>query len=245
MLTAILDELVTANRILANEDVVDSFGHVSIRHPEQPDIYIMSRARAPECIEVEDLIQFTLDGEPINAKGRDVYTERFIHGAIYERRPDITAVVHNHSPSVIPFSVTGSQLRPLLHMSASMGIDVPIWDSRDNFGDTTLLVSNIAMGIDLAESLGNKRAALMRGHGSVIIGQSLREVVFSSIYMEVNANLQIKAKSLNNDITFLSDGEVEAILKRRGSYTFERAWESWCRRADRVYNPPPSEYSTD
>ena len=238
LLEASLEELVTANRILAKQGVVDSFGHISIRHPENPNLYIMSRSRAPECIEVSDLIEFKLEGDPIDTRGMDPYAERHIHGSIYEARPEITAVVHNHSPNVIPYGVTGTALRPLLHMCAGMGSYVPIWDSRTNFGDTTLLVSNMAMGRDLAKSLGSNRAALMRGHGCVVIGQSVREVVFSSIYLELNAELQFKASMLGT-ITFLSEGEVDAIIKRRGPYTYERAWESWCRRAERLYEAAP------
>jgi len=232
-----LDELVTANHILAAEGVVDSFGHISIRHPENPERYIMSRSRAPECIETADLMEFSLDGVPVDPQGRDPYAERAIHGAIYEARSEINSVVHNHSPNVIPYGVTGTRLRPLLHMAAGMGTDVPIWDSHTHFGDTTLLVTTMEMGRDLATMLGNKRAALMRGHGCVVVGRTVREVVFSSIYLEMNAELQFKAAMLG-DITFLSDGEVDAILKRRGSYTFERAWERWCRRAGRAYVPP-------
>ena len=238
LLDSALDELVTANHILANEGVVDSFGHISIRHPDKPGHYIMSRARAPECIEVDDLMEFTLEGEPVDPRGRDPYAERAIHGAVYEARPDVHAVVHNHSPNVIPYGVTGTCLKPLLHMAAGMGSEVPIWDSRTKFGDTTLLVTTMEMGRDLVKMLGGKRAALMRGHGCVVVGKSVREVVFSSIYLEMNAELQFKAASLG-EITFLSDGEVDAILKRRGSYTFERAWERWCRRAGRPYAPPP------
>ena len=238
LLDAALEELVTANRILAQERVVDSFGHISIRHPDDPHRYLLSRSRAPECIEVDDIMEFTLDGEPVDPRGRDPYAERAIHGAVYEARPEITSVVHNHSPNVIPFGVTGSQARPIFHMAAGMGTEVPIWDSRTKFGDTTLLVTTMEMGRDLAARLGDKRSALMRGHGCVVVGRSVREVVFSSIYLEVNSQLQLKASSLG-DITFLSDGEVEAILKRRGPYTFERAWESWARRAGRPYSPAP------
>lgn len=237
-LDAVLDELVTANHILAREGVVDSFGHISIRHPERPDAYIMSRARAPECIETADLMEFTLEGEPLDPRGRDPYAERFIHGAVYERRPDVMAVVHNHSPSVIPFGVTGTRLRPIMHMCASTGYEAPIWDSRTSFGDTTLLVTSMEMGRDLAGALGQCRTALMRGHGCVVTGKSVRDVVFSSVYLEMNADLQLKAANLG-EITFLSDGEVDAILERRGTYTYERAWERWCRRANRPYAPPP------
>jgi ribulose-5-phosphate 4-epimerase/fuculose-1-phosphate aldolase len=238
LLDECLEELVTANHILAREGVVDSFGHISIRHPENPEHYILSCSRAPECIKVDDLMAFTLEGEPVDARGRDPYAERAIHGSVYEARADISAVVHNHSPNVIPFGVTGTCLKPLLHMAAGMGTNVPIWDSRTKFGDTTLLVTTMGMGRDLAVMLADNRAALMRGHGCVVVGKSVREVVFSSIYLEMNAELQFKAAMLG-DISFLSDGEVDAILKRRGPYTFERAWERWCRRAGRPYEPAP------
>jgi ribulose-5-phosphate 4-epimerase/fuculose-1-phosphate aldolase len=235
-----LDELVTANRILAREGVVDSFGHVSIRSPENPNRYLMSRARAPECIEVDDLMEFTLDGAAVDARGRAGYSERFIHGAVYEGRPEVRAVVHHHSSSIIPFTVTGTALRPLLHMCASMGSDIPTWDSRTVFGDTNLLVTNMEMGRDLVAALGSRPVALMRGHGCVIAGGSLREVVFNAVYLEVNADLQLKAHALG-PITFLSDGEVEAILRTRASFTYERAWERWCRRAGRPYDDRPME----
>lgn len=237
-LRAALEELVTANRILAREGVVDGFGHVSIRHPDDPGRYILSRARAPECIEVDDLIEFALDGTPIDLAGRQPYAERAIHGAVYEARPDVRAVVHNHSPAVIPFSVTGSRLRPLLHMCASMGTDIPVWDSRTSFGDTNLLVTNMPMARDLAAALGPRPVALMRGHGCVVAGTSLRDVVFNAVYLELNADLQWKAGTLG-PITFLSDGEVEAILRTRAAFTYERAWERWCRRAGRPYDARP------
>jgi HCOMODA/2-hydroxy-3-carboxy-muconic semialdehyde decarboxylase len=220
--------------------VVDAFGHVSIRHPDRRDRYLLSRARAPECIEVEDLMEFTLDGAAIEAAGRKPYAERFIHGAVYAARPDIQAVVHNHSPSVIPFGITGTQLRPVMHMCASMGTHVPIWDSRKQFGDTNLLVTDMDMARDLAAALGNRPVALMRGHGCVVAGKSLRDVVFNSVYLELNAELQMKASSLG-EIMFLSEGEVQAVLSTRSSFTFERAWEYWCRRAGRAYDLKPME----
>jgi ribulose-5-phosphate 4-epimerase/fuculose-1-phosphate aldolase len=235
-----LEELVTANRILAREGVVDAFGHVSIRHPGRADRFLMSRARAPECIDVDDLMEFTLEGVPIEAAGRQGYSERFIHGAVYESRAEVQAVVHHHSPSVIPFGVTGTPLRPVMHMCASMGTEVPIWDSRTAFGDTNLLVTNLAMARDLVATLGNRPVALMRGHGCVVTGESLREVVFNSIYLELNADLQMKALSLG-DVIYLSDGEVAAVLSTRASFTYERAWERWCRRAGRPYDVRPME----
>ena len=238
VLAEALDELVTANRILAREGVVDAFGHVSIRHPERRDRFILSRARAPECIDVDDLMQFTLDGTPIEPAGRKPYAERFIHGGVYEARPDVAAVVHNHSPSLIPFGITATPLRPVMHMCASMGAHVPLWDSRIAFGDTNLLVTNLPMARDLASALGSDPVALMRGHGCVVAGQSLREVVFNSIYLELNASLQLQATALG-PINFLSDGEITAILATRGSFTYERAWEYWCRRAGRPYDSRP------
>jgi HCOMODA/2-hydroxy-3-carboxy-muconic semialdehyde decarboxylase len=233
--TQALDELVTANRILAREGVVDSFGHVSVRHPGRADRYLLSRARAPECIDVEDLMEFTFDGTPIDPAGRTPYAERFIHGAVYDARPGVRAVVHHHSPAVIPFSVTAAQLSPVMHMCAGIGTRIPTWDSRASFGDTNLLVTNMEMARELAAALGDRPVVLMRGHGCVVAGVSLREVVFNSIYLQLNADLQMKASALGG-ITFLSDGEVAAVLRTRSSFTFERAWEFWCRRAGRPYD---------
>jgi ribulose-5-phosphate 4-epimerase/fuculose-1-phosphate aldolase len=238
--TAFLEELVTANRILAREGVVDAFGHVSIRHPDRSDRFVMSRARAPECIEVDDLMEFTLDGTAIDSTGRATYSERFIHAGVYEARPEVRAVVHHHSPSVIPFGITGTRLRPVMHMCASMGSDIPTWDSRTRFGDTNLLVTSLEMARDLSAALGNRAVALMRGHGAVVAGGSLREVVFNAVYLELNADLQMKAHGLGA-ITFLSDGEVQACLRTRAAYTYERAWERWCRRAGRPYDGRPME----
>ena len=181
---------------------------------------------------------FELDGTPVEAGGRAPYAERHIHGAMYRKRADVMAVVHSHSPSVIPYGVTKTRLRPLLHMCACMGTDIPTWDSRHKFGDTNLLVTSIPMGDDLADAVGDRTVALMRGHGSVVVGGSLREVVFNSVYLEMNADLQLKASALG-DITFLSDGEVAEILRTRSSFTFERAWERWCMRAGRPYDFRP------
>jgi HCOMODA/2-hydroxy-3-carboxy-muconic semialdehyde decarboxylase len=231
----LIDELVTANRILANEGIVDSFGHVSVRHPERKDRYLLSRARAPERIEAADIMEFTLDGDPIDkskAKKFSPYTERFIHGAIYELRPEVQSVVHNHSPSTIPFGITNTKMKPLLHMCASIGHEVPLWDSHDKFGDTALLVNSMAMGRDLAKRLGKGRTALMRGHGAVVAGNSIRHVVFISNYLELNAKLQMQSMAMGK-IKFLYKGEVDAVIARTSHYTLNRAWENWARRAGR------------
>ena len=231
-LEKLLEELVTANRILAREGIVDGFGHVSVRHPDNPQSYLLSRARAPDCIEEGDIMEFTLDGTAVDAQGRAPYLERFIHGAIFEARPDVNSVVHNHSPSVIPFSVTATKLKPLLHMCANIGHDVPVWDSHDKFGDTALLVENMDMGRDLARAMGAGRTILMRGHGATVLAPSIRHVVYVSIYLEVNAKLQMQAMAMG-DIKFLTPGEVDKIISRTGPYSLNRAWENWCRRAGR------------
>src|ERR1700751_1582002 len=225
----VVEELVTANRILANEGIVDSFGHVSARHPDNPKHYLLSRARAPERIERADIVEYTLEGEAIDKNAAAPYTERFIHGAIYEQRPDVHAVVHNHSPSVIPFGVTSKKLKPLLHMCASIGHEVPVWDCHDKFGDTTLLVTDMDMGRDLAHALGPRPTALMRGHGATVVGRSVRHAVFVSVYLEVGAKLQMQAMAMG-DIKFLTPGEVDQIQARVTDYTLTRAWGNWARR---------------
>jgi ribulose-5-phosphate 4-epimerase/fuculose-1-phosphate aldolase len=234
----ILEELVTANRILAKEGVVDSFGHVSARHPDDPQRYLLSRARAPERIDRDDIVAYRLDGTAIDERGRAPYLERFIHGAIYEQRPDVHAVVHNHSPSVIPFGVTEKKLKPLLHMCASIGHEVPVWDSHDKFGDTTLLVTDMDMGRDLARTLGERPTALMRGHGATVVGRSVRHAVFVSVYLELGAKLQMQAMAMG-EIKFLTPGEVDKITARVSDYSLNRAWENWARRAGRDMQKQP------
>jgi HCOMODA/2-hydroxy-3-carboxy-muconic semialdehyde decarboxylase len=230
-LDTLMRELVIANRILAREGVVDTFGHVSIRHPERPDHYFMSRSRAPELVTVEDLMEFELDGTPVDARGRTPYGERFIHSAMFEARPEVRSVIHNHSQTVIPFSVTNVPLRPLSHIAAPMGNDAPVWDIRDKFGDTDLLVVNMEQGRDLARVVGKGSVALMRGHGCVVAGASVREAVFTAVYLQVNARLQLDALRLGEP-RYLSPGEVERATKRQFSpLALDRAWEHWRLRA--------------
>ena len=241
-LDELIEELVTANRILARENVVDSFGHISVRHPDHPQRYLLSRSRAPDCIEKDDIMEFTLEGVALDGRGRAPYLERFIHGALYEARPDVMSVVHNHSESVIPFGVTGRKIRPIYHMGASVGREVPVWDSHDHFGDTALLVENMEMGRDLAKRIGAGATALMRGHGATVAGKNIRQAVYISVYLEVNARLQkqamdmIEIKDLG-EIKFLTAGEVDKVSARTGSYGINRAWENWCRRAGRPFRP--------
>ena len=213
-MTELKEDLVTANRILAAKNVLDSFGHVAIRHPERPDHFLLSRARAPNCVELGDIMEFSHSGETIGRTPGKPYAERFIHGAVFEARPEIMAVVHSHSPSVVPFSVQTKQpLRPILHMAATIGCQVPTWDIADHFGVTNLLVTSIEMGRDLAHTLGTGNCALMRGHGSVIVGRSLREAVFSAIYLEINADMLIKASRSARGVRSLSNDEIGTISR--------------------------------
>lgn len=233
--SSLLEELVTANRILAHERVLDSFGHVSIRNPDDPQRFFLSRARAPALIDAADIMEFLLDGRSVVPEPGKPYSERFIHGAIYEARPDVMAVVHNHSPSVVPFTVTKKKLRPLMHMCAPIGNDIPTWDIRTRFGEATnLLVTDMTMGRDLAARLGDRTVVLMRGHGSTVVGCSLREVVFTSVYMEINADMQLKAMAMD-EVDYLAEGEIAAIRRGRAGFTFERAWENWCSSVNRPY----------
>lgn len=232
----LMDELVTANHILAHEHVLDSFGHISVRHPEKSDRYFLARARAPQLVEIDDIMEFTLEGKSVGGEPGKPYSERFIHGAIYERRADVMAVVHNHSPNVVPFTVTPQEMRPIMHMCAPIGADIPNWDIRKNFGDTNLLVTNLEIGRDFAKTLGSHTVALMRGHGSTVVGRSVREAVFTSVYMELNAEMLIKALSMG-EVTYLSDGEIAAVTRARAGFTFERGWENWCNRVGRSYVP--------
>ena len=229
----LLRDLAIANRILAHEGVVDAFGHVSVRHPGRPDRFFMSRSRAPELVSVDDLMEFALDGTAIDGRGRTPYSERFIHGAIYEKRSDVTSVIHNHSHEIIPYGVTPVKLRPVLHVGAVIGEDVPVWDIRRKFGDTNMLVVNMEQGRDLAATLGQNRVALMRGHGCAVAGTTLRQSVFTAVYLQVNAKLQTQALNLSAEVQYLSAGELartkEMLTQEIG---LDRAWEYWTRRAD-------------
>jgi HCOMODA/2-hydroxy-3-carboxy-muconic semialdehyde decarboxylase len=233
-LAYVLEELVTGNRILAREGVVDSFGHISVRHPDNPKHFLLSRARAPDMIEKDDIMEFTLDGTPVDAKGRNPYLERFIHGAMFEARSDVNSVVHNHSESVIPFGVSSKRIKPIFHMGASVGHEVPVWDIHDHFGDTSLLVENMDMGRDLAKLMGQKSTALMRGHGATVVGRNIRHAVYISVYLEVNARLQQQAMAMG-EVKYLTKGEVDNVISRTADFGINRAWENWCRRAGRPF----------
>ena len=231
-LDAVLLDIAVANRILAREGVVDALGHVSMRHPERPDRYILSCSKSPEVVTRADLMEYTLEGEPIDQKGRSMYAERPIHGAIYEARPDVMAVVHNHSHAVIPFGVTGTPLRPIVHFGGGMGPEAPVWDIREKFGATDLLVVTMEQGRDLAACLGPGPAALMRGHGCVVAAESIKRVVLIAIYFQVNAALLLESLRLG-PVTYLSPGEVEKTGEMTAMPLLaERTWEYWSARAN-------------
>jgi ribulose-5-phosphate 4-epimerase/fuculose-1-phosphate aldolase len=225
-------DLVIANRVLAREGILDAFGHVSVRHPERPDHYLLAWARSPELVEDADLIEFALDGTPIDAHGRAPYLERFIHGALYEQRPDVMAVCHNHTLSILPFSISKTvKLRPVIHTASVLGGEVPVWDIADEFGsNTNLLVVNMEQGRSLARALGQGRLALMRGHGSVVVGATVPQVVSACMSMDKNAQVQLQALHLG-EITPLAPGEITRQPVPAGVQLPDRAWEYFQRRA--------------
>lgn len=225
-------DLLIANRILANEDIVDAYGHVSVRHPDDPGRYLLARSVAPELVTREDIVEFVLDGTPTREERRALYLERFIHGAIYEARPEVMAVVHAHAEAVLPFTITSTPLRPVIHSGSFMGADVPVWDIADRFGDTNLLVTSMAQGRDLARCLGPNNVVLMRGHGFAAAARSLIEVVRMSIYTPRNARALLAALALG-EVKPLSPGEIAARNAgyKPSSPETQRAWEYWARRA--------------
>jgi ribulose-5-phosphate 4-epimerase/fuculose-1-phosphate aldolase len=223
---AAIDDLVAANRILADQGVLDGYGHVSMRHPGATNRYFLSRSRSPAIIAAADVMEYDLDSNPVDQQGRLMYIERYIHGEIYKARPDVNAVVHSHSPTVIPFSVTTVKLRPICHMSAFLKHDVPNFEIRDCDGMTDLLIRNAKHGAGLAVTLGSDNVALMRGHGNVCVGPDIMTAVYRAVYTEVNAKLQAQAIALGGPITFLEPEECELITGRRDT-NFQRPWTMW------------------
>jgi HCOMODA/2-hydroxy-3-carboxy-muconic semialdehyde decarboxylase len=224
--------LMAANRILANEGVVDAFGHVSVRDPRNPGRYVMSYARSPALVEHADLMVFERDGTPVDARGRRPYGERMIHGAIYEARSDVNAVIHHHAYSVIPFSVTSTPLVPLSHTASVIGAHIPVWDIAKRFGDTDTLVRSMDKGRDLAAALADNTCVLMRGHGAVVVGASIVQAVLSAIYLEINARILLQTLTLGEAPITLSEAEIELARETQFSpLGADRAWEYYCRRA--------------
>jgi ribulose-5-phosphate 4-epimerase/fuculose-1-phosphate aldolase len=210
---SLFQDLVIAYRILAEHGIIDAYGHISVRSPDNPERFWMARSIAPELVTEADLMEFGMDSEPIDAQGRSPVNERFIHGEVYKKRPEVMAVVHNHSPSVIPFCCTDTSLRPIFHMGAFIGLGVPNWEIREAREGTDMLVRDNYLGESLARKLGGHPAALMRGHGAVVVGESLAVAVGRSVYLEQNARMQFQAEMLagaEGSITFLDDKEVAA-----------------------------------
>jgi ribulose-5-phosphate 4-epimerase/fuculose-1-phosphate aldolase len=222
-----LEDLVVAYRILAEHGVIDAYGHVSVRSAADPNRYLLARAIAPELVTPGDILEYDLDSNPVDPRERESVRERFIHGEIYKARPEVNAVVHNHSPSVVPFSVTAISMRPLFHMAAFVGEGVPNFEIRDAAKGTDLLVKTPYLGQALAKTLGKSPAALMRGHGSVTVGENLPRAVGRSIYLEQSARMQLQAMTIagpGGKIAYLDDGEVRASVPAQD---YNRAWPMW------------------
>ena len=224
---ALVEALAVANRILYHEGVVDGFGHVSVRHDRSPAHFLLARNMAPALVTPADILTFDLDGQALDAGDRRVYLERFIHAEIYRARSDVVAVVHSHSPSVIPFAVTKTPLRPVYHMSGFLGEGSAHFEIRDVAGNSDLLIRNSTLGRALADALGSSTAVLMRGHGSTVVGTSLQQVVYRAIYAETNARLQTQALALG-DVTYLN-AEEASLAAATNDTQLARVWELWQR----------------
>lgn len=230
--TTAIRDLVDANHILFDQGVVDGFGHVSVRHPERPDRFLLSRSMAPALVTEKDVLEFDLDGNPVVPNGPAPYLERFIHGEIYRKRSDVNSVVHSHSPSVVPFSVvTGTRLRPVCHMCGFLSEKgTPIFEIRDFAGPgSDLLITSSKLGAALADSLGEGPAVLMRGHGSTVVGGTLRQTVFRAVYTEIGARLQMEAMRLG-PVTYLTEEETIGTTKTI-STQYDRSWLLWLKAA--------------
>lgn len=226
-----IEDLVAANRILAEYGVIDAYGHVSVRSERDPNRYLLARSIAPERVRQEDILEYDLDSNPLDARGGESVRERFIHGEIYKARPEVLAVVHNHSPSVVPFSVTTEPMRAIFHMAAFVGDGLPNFEIRDAQKGTDLLVKTPYLGQALARTLGSSPAALMRGHGSVVVGENLPRAVGRSIYLEMSARMQLQAMLIagpGGKITYLDDAEVRASVPTQ---EYNRAWPLWREKA--------------
>jgi ribulose-5-phosphate 4-epimerase/fuculose-1-phosphate aldolase len=218
---ALIEDLVAANRILAQNGVLDAWGHVSIRHPNNPERYLLSRARAPALVSAEDIMEFDLDSNPVNQQGRRVFLERFIHGEAYRARPDVNAVVHSHSPTVIPFTVTDEPLKAISHIASFLACGCPVFEIRDVGITNGLLVTNSKQGAALAKTLGDKPVALMRGHGNLVVASDIPRVVHRALYTEINAQQLATALSFRRPVKYVEPDEAQDP-KRLGD-----SWELW------------------
>jgi ribulose-5-phosphate 4-epimerase/fuculose-1-phosphate aldolase len=227
---SVIDDLVVANHILVNEGVLDGFGHISVRNERNPEHFLIARSMAPGLVTAADIVSCDLEGNVHDEQGRHTYVERFIHSEIYRCRPDVMAVIHSHSPAIITFGVTGARLRPICHMSGFLGAQVPVFEIRNAGGENTdLLIRNQALGKALAKDLAGNSVALLRGHGNVVVGHSIQQVVFRAIYTENNAKLQSEAMR-QGEVNFLTDGEAEATSRMTDEH-LDRPWQIWKKRA--------------
>jgi ribulose-5-phosphate 4-epimerase/fuculose-1-phosphate aldolase len=231
----LIEDLVAANRILSDQGVVDGFGHVSVRHDPDPGHFLLARSMAPGLVTPDDILEFDLDGNAIEPRRRTLYVERFIHSEIYKAYPDVGAVVHSHSPAIIPFGATSVPLRPLYHMSSFLGAGVPIFEIREAGGPATdMLIRDPELGAAVARKLGGSAVVLLRGHGNVVVGDSIEQVVFRAIYTEINAKLQAEALRLGEgQVTFLN-AEEAARATATNNRVLGRPWELWKQQAFRA-----------
>jgi HCOMODA/2-hydroxy-3-carboxy-muconic semialdehyde decarboxylase len=224
----LVDNLVIANRILYDQGVVDGFGHISTRLERNGERFLLARSMAPGLVTAADIMAHDRDGEPVDPRGRTPYLERFIHSEIYKAQPGVMAIVHSHSPAVIPFGVVGTPLRPIYHMSSFLGAGVPVFEIRDVAGPATdMLIRSAALGAALAETLGGAAVALLRGHGDVVVGGSIEEAVFRAVYTEVNARLETDALAIGQrQVRFLNEQEAGAATATN-QQQIRRAWDLW------------------
>ena len=235
-----LYELALANRIVAHEGIIDAFGHVSVRHPDDPNRYFLSRSRSPGLVEPGDILEYHLDSRPVREPDVTQYSERVIHGEIYRARPDVMAVCHHHAPAFMPLVSTGMDYVPVFHLGATGGARPPFWDQRDDFGDTNMLVVKPEEGRSLAKALGQHWMVLMWRHGVTVAGRSLQDTVFRSIYSARNAEYQVNAHAVGA-IAPLTPGEVELCAKIATATTgLARSWEYWVHRLARAGSLPPA-----
>ena len=238
-ITQAIEELALANRILAHEGVLDAFGHVSVRHPNNPDRYLLSRSRSPLLIEPDDILEFTLDSEPLRSPKVLLYAERVIHGCIYQARRDVFAVCHHHAPAVMPFCIAGKPIAPVFHLGAAMGEEAPFWDQYDEFGATNLLVVKPEEGRSLARVLGQHSAVLMNRHGATVVGANLKELVARAIFTCQNAEYQLHAFALGTPQP-LHRGEIKlAGTLSAMPNVVTRTWEYWSARLEASGGLPP------
>jgi ribulose-5-phosphate 4-epimerase/fuculose-1-phosphate aldolase len=217
-------ELVLANHILTTQGVIDSYGHVSVRDERNPDHFLLARHIPAGVVTAADILEYDLDTKPVRDTGAVGYSERFIHGEIYKARPEVKAIIHFHAPDIIPFTVTNVPLRPMIHMAGFLPQDIPVFEIR-KFGLTDLLIRNNEAGHDLAQTLADKPTALMRGHGAVVVADSLHVVAGRAYYMMINARTQLQAMAAGGkDVVYLNQKEAETVAAQDG---FERAWTLW------------------